>query len=353
MSPNSKVLLVTACMAVMTAGARSAERGLIYTPFDVPGSSLTNAQGINAGGEIVGLYNHSGSPSRTHGFVWSGGVFQSVDVPGAKATNARGIGPGGDIVGTYQLPSETGGVPSHGFRLSNQGVFSAADYPGHLNTIPQRILPDGTILGCYHDNDLMGSMHGMMMSRAGNEELAGGMSMNNGATPNRKLIVGLFTDMDNKPKGYLIDRGNFQAFEVPGALSTAGWDINPAGVRSASSVTEQGSTASGMTARTSGAWTFQEPRLRACSESMPPAIWWGPTGTARRAPTGSSRSGRRFSSRGSLERSRVRPQRGRATVPSTDRPSSAPPSPSCRSRRWDPSPSGSGCRPASRRSLLT
>jgi len=47
---------------------------------------------------------------------------------------------------------------------------------------------------------------------------------------NGKLIVGLFTDMDNKPKGYLIDRGNFQAFEVPGALSTAGWDINPAGV---------------------------------------------------------------------------------------------------------------------------
>jgi len=230
MSPKSKVLIVAACMTLMTAGARSAERGLIYTPFDVPGSALTNAQGINAGGEIVGFYNDSASPSRTHGFLWSGGVFQSIDVPGAKATNARGIGPGGDIVGNYQLPSETGGVPSHGFYLSNRGVFSGADYPGHLNTIPQRILPDGSILGCYHDNDLMGSMHGMMMSRAGNEELAGGMSMNNGATPNRKLIVGLFTDMDNKPKGYLINRGNFQAFEVPGALSTAGWDINPAGV---------------------------------------------------------------------------------------------------------------------------
>ena len=54
--------------------------------------------------------------------------------------------------------------------------------------------------------------------------------MNNGATPNGKLIVGLFTDMDNRSKGYLIDRGRFQSFEVPGATATSGWDINPAGV---------------------------------------------------------------------------------------------------------------------------
>jgi uncharacterized membrane protein len=56
------------------------------------------------------------------------------------------------------------------------------------------------------------------------------MSMNNGATPNGKLLVGLFTDMDNRQKGYFIDRGRFLPFEVPGAVQTAGWDINPAGM---------------------------------------------------------------------------------------------------------------------------
>jgi uncharacterized membrane protein len=56
------------------------------------------------------------------------------------------------------------------------------------------------------------------------------MSMHNGATPNGRLIVGLFTDMDNRGKAYFIDRGRFEPFEVPGATSTAGWDVNQAGV---------------------------------------------------------------------------------------------------------------------------
>jgi uncharacterized membrane protein len=54
--------------------------------------------------------------------------------------------------------------------------------------------------------------------------------MHNGATPDGRLIVGLFTDMDNRGKAYLVNRGRFEPFEVPGATLTAGWDINPAGV---------------------------------------------------------------------------------------------------------------------------
>ena len=56
------------------------------------------------------------------------------------------------------------------------------------------------------------------------------MTMHNGATPNGKLIVGLLPDMDNKAKGKLLDRGRFEAFEVPSARATSGWDINQAGV---------------------------------------------------------------------------------------------------------------------------
>jgi len=122
---------------------------------------------------------------------------------------------------------ETTGVPAHGFLRNNRGEFSAADFPGHINTIPQRILPDGTILGCYHDTDTMGTMHGMSISRDGLSELPEAMSMHNGATPDGKLIVGLFTDMDNRQKGYFVDDGQFIPFEVPGATLTAAWDINP------------------------------------------------------------------------------------------------------------------------------
>jgi hypothetical protein len=187
----------------------------------------TNAHG-SAQGEIVGGYTDTAG--RTHGFLLSGGQFQSIDFPNARATQARGIGPGGDIVGTYVAQVENTGVPAHGFLLNNRGEFSRVDYPGHINTIPQRILPDGTILGCYHDTDTMATMHGMSYSRGGWEAIPEGMSMHNGATPDGKLIVGLFTDMDNRGKGYFIDRGRFVPFEVPGASQTAGWDINQAGV---------------------------------------------------------------------------------------------------------------------------
>lgn len=216
------------CLVMLAVTGAATARSLAFITIDFPGAILTNAQGINAQGEIVGGYTDTAG--RTHGFLLSGGQFQSIDVPDARATFARGIGPGGDIVGTYVAQVETTNVPAHGFLLNNRGEFRAVDFPGHINTIPQRILPDGTILGCYHDRDTMGSMHGMSFSRRGWEEIPEGMSMHNGATPDGKLIVGLFTDMDNRQKGYFIDRGQFIPFEVPGATQTAAWDINPARV---------------------------------------------------------------------------------------------------------------------------
>ena len=231
MSGLTKIVPIVVCLTVLTIVGRGAERRLIFSTIDFPGAILTNAQGINAGGEIVGSYNDAGTPSRTHGFVLSGGHFRSIDFPGARATVARGIGPGGDIVGSYQNANESGGVPAHGFLLNNRGQYHRVDYPDHLNTIAQRILPDGTILGCYHDNDTMESMHGMIVSpRYGFDAIPESMSMHNGATPDGRLIVGLFTDMDGRGKGYLVERGRFQPFEVPGATFTAGWDINQAGI---------------------------------------------------------------------------------------------------------------------------
>jgi uncharacterized membrane protein len=225
---DSRCAIAAFCLVTLATTGSAAAQSLAFTTIDFPGAILTNAQGINAQGEIVGGYTDTAG--RSHGYVLSGGQFRSIDVPNSRATIARGIGPGGDIVGSYVAQVETTNVPAHGFLLNNQGEFSAVDFPGHINTIPQRILPDGTILGCYHDTDTMSTMHGMSASRSGWTEIPEGMSMHNGATPNRKLIVGLFTDMDNRPKGYIIDRGQFIAFEVPGATQTAAWDINPAGV---------------------------------------------------------------------------------------------------------------------------
>ena len=210
----------------LLAPARAAGT-LAFTTFDVPGATLTSAQGINHQGDIVGTFVDGAG--QQHGFLRSKGQYRVIDYPNGHAILARGINDAGDIVGSYQRPGETGGVPAHGFLLTRRGGLQAVDYPGHINTIPQRILNDGTILGCYHDTDTMGTMHGMMFQR-GFSGIDMGMSMNNGATPDSSYVIGLFMDSDGRNKAYVMEGNKLSALEVPGALGTNGWDVNPSRV---------------------------------------------------------------------------------------------------------------------------
>ena len=209
------------------------EKALDFTTIDVPGAVFTSASGINARGDIVGSY--SDASGRSHGYVLRNGEFTTIDFPDAAGavvagTGAGGIGPSGEIVGTYTVVGEPA-VNVHGYLLTKQGEFVAVNYPGHTNTIAQRILPDGTILGCRHDDNTMKSMKGIMVSREGYSETEAFASMHNGATPDRRHIVGLYTNMEagNRGEGYRIDDGVFTSLLAPGSTFTAAWDINPAG----------------------------------------------------------------------------------------------------------------------------
>jgi probable HAF family extracellular repeat protein len=214
------------CAAAFFVPARAAGT-LVFTTIDVPGAVLTNAQGVNHQGDVVGAFTDAAG--QQHGFLRSGGQYRTIDFPNARSTFARGINDAGDIVGSYVRQVETTTVPAHGFLLTRRGGLQAVDYPGHVNTIPQRILNDGTILGCYHDTDTMGTMHSFMFHR-GFSAIDMAMSMHNGATPDGEYIVGLFTDRDGRGKAYVMNGSSFSALEVPGALSTAGWDVNPSRV---------------------------------------------------------------------------------------------------------------------------
>lgn len=223
----------------LSAAAVNAYRGTaigqdeaVFFSVDYPGATLTNAQGINPGGEIVGYYNDT--QGKQHGFLLSGGSFTSIDYPGATATDARGINPGGDIVGVYTV-APGGPANMHGYLLS-QGTFSELQYPGHPGLFAQRIAPNGDVYGCYHDTDTMGSMHGMSLMRMARSYMPMGFdavraSMRNGATPNDSTIVGLYTDLTTGlTHGYLVQNGTFEPFDVPGSNLTQAWDINPKGV---------------------------------------------------------------------------------------------------------------------------
>jgi uncharacterized membrane protein len=78
--------------------------GSTFTPFDVPGSSATNALDINAAGTIVGNYEVNGI---NHGFVREREVYTTLNAPGAVSTSANGISDDGTVVGSF---SDAGGA---------------------------------------------------------------------------------------------------------------------------------------------------------------------------------------------------------------------------------------------------
>src|SRR2546430_5877977 len=211
-------------------GGSVSDRTFQFTTIDIRGAVATQAFGINARGPIAG--ESVAAPSRSHGYAIRDGDTTTIDYPGAVFTHASAIGPGGDIVGFYRNAGEPA-VNSHGFMRTNKGAFVAVDDPGHINTVAEHILPDGTILGCRHDVDQMNTMRGIIVSTNGSiAELDMNGSMENGATPDHRRVVGLYYPdpaAPNHPEGFLIDDGEVRQLHVPGSVGTQAWDMNPPG----------------------------------------------------------------------------------------------------------------------------
>jgi hypothetical protein len=232
-----------------------------FASVDVPNASGTLATGINSLGVIVGIYYDSAGNS--HGFLLKKGSFTTVDVPGSIVgvsgtlpTEANGINGAGEIVGDYYAPPGAPGAPActvttppfspqcrRGFLYSN-GRFSDVLVPGKAGSIPNAISPDGTIYGCDHNTDYFTSMvafgrmggNSYITLNAGGGELKNSKqqvlaSMNNGATPDGSIIVGLYVAPPNSSgqnHGYVVQNGQFRQYDIAGSTATQIWGINSA-----------------------------------------------------------------------------------------------------------------------------
>lgn len=194
-----------------------------FTSIDVPGAVATRAFGINTTGDIVGSYTDA---TGTHGFLLREGEFSRISYPGAIATEAWGINPQGDIVGRYRA---AGDPRTFGFLLS-EGVFSDISVPGHLHTLPIKISPSRDIAGCFHDTNFLVDMRGYIQRRGqvtSFERLPS--TMHNGVTPGGGTIAGIFFETAALVHGYVLERGEYRQFDVPGATFTQAWDVSPTG----------------------------------------------------------------------------------------------------------------------------
>jgi probable HAF family extracellular repeat protein len=172
---------------------------------------LTQAQGINSRGQIVGLYEDG---TGVHGFLYDRGEFSTIDVPGAVGTKALGINPEGHIVGEYE---DINGIV-HGYVLRH-GAFTTIDaVPGAISTRASSINPQGQIVGTFHTDSLNGQFlwdNGVLTPTIDFPSIGGnGVIVEVSGINSRGQIVGEFVD-GGGIHGFLFDNGVLTPIDAP------------------------------------------------------------------------------------------------------------------------------------------
>jgi len=199
-----------------------------YTPIDDPLATIsTVAYDINDAGEIVGFY----ASNATHGFLYdptkSVNPFTTLDFPGANTTTPTKINASGQVVG---LIFDSVGSGEHGF-LYRDHLFSAIDAPqATTGTAVGGINASGQIVGSYHTatetngflfNPSTGSYTPLIDPVA---RFTFAEDINDAGQ-----IVGSFREANGHEHGFLYSGGTYTTFDVPNSTLTHAFGINNAG----------------------------------------------------------------------------------------------------------------------------
>lgn len=105
--PKLQQLSFVICLAFGAVFSAKADTPAFVT-IDFPGTTATSVWGINAQGDIVGLY--SLADKSAHGFLLSGGRYNPLDYPGASATNTWGMNSKGGCGPVLRRPKAPKGL---------------------------------------------------------------------------------------------------------------------------------------------------------------------------------------------------------------------------------------------------
>jgi uncharacterized membrane protein len=188
-----------------------------FASFDVPGAVLTRPFGVNARGQIVGLYRDING---NHGFLRkTDGTYTAIQVPGSTFTNATSINARGDIVGRWT----DGAGNNHGYLRQADGQFILFDpatpcVVGKAQTVPHGINDIGDMVGrCYDSN---GKELGWLWSHDGTFTILddpGHLTTDAWMPTNRDLTVGDYSDATEFVHGYArTSDSGFVTLDFPG-----------------------------------------------------------------------------------------------------------------------------------------
>lgn len=208
------------------SGSAIPDAHLTFTTIDVPGASITEVNGINTAGDMVG-FSGDNLIGPLSGFLYSNGTFTSFDYPGQTVTVPGGINDSGLIVGYATQNADQ--------RTSVVGFL----YDGAAFTT----LKDGSNSATYGFGI---NNAGVVVGEAGSLFASKGFSLANGryktinfpgsyiyalanGVSDHSLVVGT-TVSGSSDFGYVTKNGHFRNVDVPGAQQTAALGVNDQGI---------------------------------------------------------------------------------------------------------------------------
>ena len=195
----------------------------VFTTYDFPRSQGTYFYALGNNGVAAGHYKDS--EGLFHGVILENGELRQYDFPGSVETEIYGYSDStGALTGSF--------VDTSGVRRGFSGD-TIVEYPGTPETYADFVSWTGHIVGSYVDAD--GVYHAYMRSSVGrflSIDLPNALNLEyfflHGLNRAR-TVVGRAKAVGDVPRTYVGSPLNLQELQVPGAVSTEGWNINEDG----------------------------------------------------------------------------------------------------------------------------
>lgn len=210
-------------VALLLAVPRVAAAQYTFTKIMYPGSTWTEAAGVNDSGQVVGTYTDTAGIA--HGFLYANGIYTQMDFPGTAHNYAFGINNQGKIVGSFSPVMPRG--PYHA-SLYDDGVWSEYDFPGN-ETDGRAINSAGDIVGIYNagygtpDHGFLKVGETYTSIDYPNAQLTYVFGLNDAG-----YISGTYRDAFGLLKGFVYAAGTYSAVTYPNATETYIGGINNA-----------------------------------------------------------------------------------------------------------------------------
>ena len=192
----------------------------VFKTYDFPGAQGVYFYALGNDGKAAGHYK--GSDGLYRGVVLENGELRRYDFPGAVQTEIYGLSDAtGALTGSF--------IDAAGVRRGFSGD-TIVEVPGASATYADFVSWTGHIVGSYADAD--GAYHAYMRSSLGRFlyiDLPDATSLEyfflHGLN-NSRIVIGRAKAVGDVPRTYVGNPLNLQELQVPGSVSTEGWNIN-------------------------------------------------------------------------------------------------------------------------------